>query len=117
MKTTIQQKFMQNYDNLDLLKLPEVIKRHGFEYKLLRRTNHKCLYSQFGNNRVESYEVFYTKIVNHRKNMTRLALRDSSIDPMKYPEFKEVFPSDEEFGKRAWSYPTLELAESAFNSK
>ena len=108
---TIMQKLLENYDQLDLIKLPSELKKGGFDYKLIKRTNEKCLYAQILDGKIISFEVFKTKIVKHRENMIRLGL----INPDSYPEFKESFPNDEDFGKRAHCYPNLEMAEQAYD--
>lgn len=100
-------------------KLSEEIKKNGFTYRLVKRNSDKCIYSQHnGLGLIQSYEVFKTKLMDQRKAKERWAkLQNKSFNPEDYEELAEVYPSDTEFGKRAWSYKTLEQAEKAFNSK
>ena len=111
---TIQQELIKNYSELDLEKLPEQLRKCGFDYKLIKRENDKCIYSQSESGRIVAYEVFKTKIIKCRERMIELNKRSGrSLDKI-YPEFKESFPNDEEFGKRAHSYSTLEKALIAY---
>lgn len=107
-----------NYESLDLKKLDPVIHKNGFVYKLIKRTNKKLMYAQCNSEgKIYSYEVFKNKIKPYREMQIKLAARfqkDEKFDPSIFPEYYEVFPSDEEFGKRAWSYLTLEKANRMF---
>lgn len=91
------------------MKLPIRLKsefdRKEFTYRLIERTDEKCLYVQLLNEIPTSYEVFLVK-TGKRHWMERTELnKDDKI---------ELFPRDEEFGKRAWTYPTLEKAKRAY---
>jgi hypothetical protein len=97
------------YEDLDLKKLPEEIKRGGFVYKLLKRDCRKCLYGQYDKKGTAvAYELFLNKIVPYREAMKHFC--DRSKVPYiseNYSEYSEHFPSDEEFGKRAWCVSSL----------
>ncbi len=115
---TKQSELMDKYTELDLLKLPDELSKMGFKYRLVERQQNKCIYAQYTGDRCVAYEVFKTKIVEHRKRMEELNTRTGRkpIPDIIYPEFKEAWPSDEEFGKRAWSYQSLEKAKENYSS-
>lgn len=107
---TKKQKLINDYATLDLKCLPEKLKKNGYQYELERRVPSKCIYAQWYTGKIIAYEVFETKIVPYRK---KIAVLRKIIDPKeieKLQEYAEMFPSDEEFGKRAWTYPALEKA-------
>jgi|SRR5580698_2600884 hypothetical protein len=99
--------------------LPLEIKKNGFTYKQINRTEDRFIYAQFNKlGRIISYEVFFNKLRDFRKTKERWAkLQNVPFNPEEYEELYEVFPSDEDFGKRAWTYSTLEKAMLAFESK
>lgn len=102
-----------------ILKLPLEIKKGGFIYRQCKHEKNKYIYAQFNKlGEIVSYEVFLNKLGNLRKAKERWAkLQNKSFNPEDYQEFYEIFPSDEEFGKRAWTYKTLDEAELAFHSE
>jgi len=60
---------------------------------------------------VVGYEVFKkkTRSKEHQKRFVGMG----SMTQEKYdnlPDFKEIYPKDEDFGKWAWTFPTEELA-------
>jgi hypothetical protein len=113
-KLSQQQEMIENYENLDLEILPEKFKKNGFIYELITREPKKCIYSQ-SNGRIVAYEVFLTKIQKYRERMIEFKKRNGqSVDDSVYKEYKEAFPGDEEFGKRAWSCRTLENAQARY---
>lgn len=115
-KISKNQELINNYSSLDLLVLPEEIKKNGFIYKLIKREPHKCIYVQTKNGQERTYEVFTTKIVNHRERM--IAMKNNlgqNINYEKLNEYKEVFPGDEEFGRRAWNYKLKKDALKAYD--
>lgn len=107
-----QQQLLQNkYENLDLKKLDSEIKKEGFVYKLIKRTNEKLLYSQSANGKIEAYVLFKNKILKYREHLKRInEKRGLDFNPNNYQEYKEKFPHDEEFGERAWCYKKLDSA-------
>jgi len=86
-------------------RLEERIRKNGYEYELLERTYNvnsageknmdKAIYAQWQEYGIVGYEIFFilTQKAAHVK------LGETWID---YEE-KERFPSDEDFGKTAWS--------------
>ncbi len=106
---------LEKYDELDLLKLPELVKKNKFEYKLIKRVKDKCIYEKQSSINVNSYIVFKTKIYRYRDQMLRF-LKLADEDSKKYQEYKESFPVSEEFGRRAWYYTNINDAEIKYNS-
>lgn len=108
-----------NYRNLDLKKLPAVIKKNGFVYHLVKRNERKLLYCQYTiGGKIVAWEVFKNHIRPYRSRLEQFALiRNLEKDYSNEPTWHEVFPSHEEFGKRAWTYSTLKEAEKAFDEK
>lgn len=103
----------------NIRKLPDKLKKNGFEYRLVERNEKRAIYSQHaGLSQIIAYEVFNIKIGDLRKAKKRWAdIKKINFNPDDYEEFYEIFPSDEDFGKTAWTYPNLELAKKAFASK
>jgi len=85
-------------------RLPEELKCNGYKYTLHERGQRSCIYAQHVSPGQYRYEVFLIK--------TRPA---EKIFGKQYPE-REVFPSNETFGKTAWVYIKLENAEKAFDA-
>ncbi len=104
---------------LTVKKLDDEVKKNGFIYRLLQRNEDRCIYSQHNAaGKLIAYEMFKIKLGDQRKAKERWAkLQHKPFNPEDYEEFFELFPSNEEFGKRAWSFKTLTEAELAFNSK
>jgi hypothetical protein len=80
-------------------KLKEVIKKNGFIYQQVRRTRFVALYQQED----IGYEVF---VIKRRK--------ENEAFGKKYPE-AEMFPSNEDFGKYAWTLRDRQKAEEKYN--
>ena len=100
----------------DILKLPEELRKNGFDYELIKRNDNKCLYSQNKGARIIAYELFKTKL-NKTSSKAKLAeLSGRILDISNMPEFYESFPSNEEFGKRAWTISNLNLALERFQN-
>ena len=86
--------------------LAEKIKRSGYTYELLKRTDKAAIYKQIPDEPESKniyYEVFKIRI-SKAKVMFGVEL----------PE-KEKFPSDEDFGRSAWACVTLERAEEIYD--
>lgn len=86
-----------------LKKLENDIRKNGFDYRLIERTEKKAIYKQgfYG------YEVFKIKIAKpHPK----------SENDIKNFDQIERFPCNEEFGKTAWYYPTLQDAQKRYTT-
>lgn len=82
-------------------KLPDSIQRKGQRYSRIHTEEKYYIYEQFsefeGEFKSVAFEVWTRKIVKPHPND-----QDQSL--------KEGFPSDESFGKWAWTYPTIEEA-------
>jgi hypothetical protein len=88
-------------EELRIKKLNNEIKKNGYLYRLVERTETKALYAQ------EDYgfEVFKVKLSKpHPKAENDLKLYDKV----------EIFPNDEDFGKIAWSYKSLDEAQKRY---
>lgn len=107
------------YRTLDLLKLPDTVRKNGFIYRLVKRNERKLLYAQYNKlGSIVAYEVFKNHIRPYRSRKEHLSiLNQDKKDHSSEPEWYETFPGNEEFGKRAWTYPTLKDAEKAFDEK
>ena len=79
------------------------IKKNGYDYYQLKRGLKAFIYSQrIGNGPVVAFEVFRLK--EHKPYTI------SGVDI----EGGEAFPSDEAFGKWAWTYPRIDQALAKF---
>lgn len=88
--------------------LPLVIKKNHYEYHQIKRSDKAAIYSQClpGGELVIAYEVFQIR----QQKAGEGILGGVTITFVE----KELFPSDEEFGKTAWSFTGLERAEKCF---
>lgn len=109
---------IENYETLDLMKLPKIIQRRCYEYHLLERTKAKCLYVQLDlkTKKHYAYEVFKNKIIdNHQFAKHLCAKKGIEFISENYPRWRESFPGDEAFGKSAWSFMKLDLAKEKYD--
>lgn len=90
--------------------LAEVINRNGYIYNQLKRSDKAAMYSQSVADKTDdpesnfgAFEVFKIKIGKAK-----------IVFGVELPE-KEKFPSDEDFGKWAWTYADYEKANDRFN--
>lgn len=90
--------------------LKEEVNKNGFMYKLVKRNEDRAIYSQHtALGQTCAYEVFKIKKGKlHPK---------SSEEDLKNYDLSERFPRDEDFGKTAWTYPSLKKAEQAYIGK
>ena len=95
-------------NHLRIKKLKDEVRKNGFTYKVIKRNNDMCMYAQHDNNLIVAYEVFKIKTCKPHPKAAEDLLNFDMV---------ESFPSDEEFGVRAWTYPSLEKAQLAFDSK
>lgn len=79
------------------------IRKGGFLYKQMLRTDNVALYSQWDGGRIVCYEVFRIKIQKERKWKSKTFPR------------KEVYPRNDDFGYSAWAPSSYERAESIYN--
>ena len=86
--------------------LKEKLRKNTFNYELLLRSDFKALYKQSDGNIQIGYEVF------------KIRIRETRFHPIanKVITAKEKFPSNDDFGKTAWSYKRLEDAMKKYNS-
>jgi len=84
--------------------LPTELRKNGFNYKLVCRTDRKAVYCQYVNTNLQYYEVFII-----RKH------GDIEIAGNKL-EAAEQYPGDNDFGKTAWTCQTLEKAMERYNN-
>jgi hypothetical protein len=84
--------------------LPERIRRKGFFYDFVKRGEKAMIYKQTDveDDFIVAYEVFKIK-VDQPKVVFGIQLNE-----------REIFPANEDFGKWAWSCPSLERAEKKF---
>ena len=83
--------------------LTQQLRKNGFCYTQIQREGVVCLYSQEVGPNLQYFEVFLVKV------------KQSTIFKGKHIPEREIFPSDEAFGRTAWSCRTLEEATSKFN--
>lgn len=83
--------------------LPISLRKNGFIYTQVYRGTRSCIYEQRVGQILIAFEVF---IIRERSERSILG----KIIPA-----KEIFPSNEDFGKTAWTYWTLEQAMKKFN--
>ena len=79
--------------------LEEEIKTNGRTYTLLKRNKYKAMYKSDD----DVYEVFKIKIA-----------KPAILFGVEYPE-REVYPSSEEFGHRAWCTMNKQRAEEIYD--
>ena len=85
-------------------RLADEIRCNGYKYTLYKRGKRSCIYAQHVSPGQFRYEVFLIKTRPEEKVKGKI-----------YPE-REVFPSNETFGRSAWVYIKLENAEKAFEA-
>lgn len=84
-------------------KLATELKYKGFNYRQVKREKNKAIYEQSSNGVVVAYEVMEVRLSNNWFDKERS--RD---------EYFEKWPKDEDFGDFAWTYPSIELANKAY---
>jgi len=83
-------------------KLPEQIRKHGNDYKLVKRNDKAAMYAQYTNEGLHiGYEVFIVKV------NPSFTFPNGTVNPA-----KEAFPYDEAFGNWAWCYMPKNEAEA-----
>lgn len=83
--------------------LPIVLRKNGFTYTQVLRDKRSCIYEQMVDEKLKFYEVFVVQVKPDRNLFGHF-----------YPG-SEVFPSNENFGKTAWTYRTLQEAMEKLN--
>ena len=87
-----------------MVKLPIEINKNNLTLRQIRRNDKKAIYSVSlpGSDKIVGYEVWKVIISKEQQCFGKTI-----------PE-REQPPSNECFGKKAWSFPTIELAEKNF---
>jgi len=80
------------------------IRKNGFSYTQVVRTDRKAIYRQDVSPNVEYFEVFLIRTRPERTVKGKLIPAG------------EAFPTDEDFGKTAWSFRSYEKALAKFKS-
>ena len=88
-------------ESIRVKKLDNKIRKNGFDYKLIERTDTKAIYSQ------EDYGFEVFKIKPSKPH-------PKCQEDIKNFDLIEHFPSDAVFGRSAWSYRTIEDAKKRY---
>lgn len=81
-----------------MIPLPVKLRKNGFEYRMRLDGRRSYIYAQRGTNSDIAFEVFIKRY------------REERIINGKRLPAKERFPSNEDFGKSAWAYRTMDEA-------
>jgi hypothetical protein len=81
-----------------MITLPNDIRKNGFSYKQVLRGDRSCIYEQRVGQKIIAFEVFMIRVMQEKSFMGKI-----------FKE-REIFPSNEDFGKTAWTYWTIEEA-------
>lgn len=84
--------------------LNTTIRKNGFVYELIERSEYFAIYAQYIEDEIIAYEVFRIKIQKPRVG------KFAGVE-IQFVE-KELFPSNEDFGYTAFTCRTLEKAEA-----
>lgn len=88
-------------------RLGKVVKKNGFTYKLVERVGDVALYEQRLGRKLVGHEVFFVKV--QKAKSANFGGVQVAFEP------KEKFPSNESFGKWAWSVGSdVSVAKSKF---
>lgn len=79
------------------------VRKNGFDYYLVQRNTKSAVYEQKIYNKTIAYEVFKIKIRKEENVFGRII------------EKREKFPSNEDFGKNAWTFKSLDKAKEIYN--
>lgn len=85
-------------ENTAFRKLPEKIRKNGFDYQLIRRIDDVAVYSQSDEGKLVAYEVFEIRKAEAGEFMGKTV------------EAREKMPSNEEWGNNAFTVHTLDRA-------
>jgi hypothetical protein len=87
----------------NLLHVPWILSFHGYIYIQVCRGSSSCVYRQTYGKETQGFEVF---IIRKQKEVI--------LNGKVYPA-RERWPKDDDFGKTAWTYRTLERAMTKYN--
>jgi len=88
----------EEFQNNNLRRLSKKLRRNGFEYSCILRNGRSCIYSQRVTKSQYVFEVFKIRYSKTRKINGKILSAG------------ERFPTDEDFGKSAWVYFSIEDA-------
>ena len=95
----------KSLNDVDTMKtLSHKIRKNEYSYSLICRGCRSCLYAQHITPEIDCYEVFLIKV-------QKAKILFGNVIPE-----KEVFPSNEDFGKTAWSYSDYNTALNKYNN-
>lgn len=95
-------------------KLPEIYRGKYGVYFLILRDDNFAIYQK--DKPANCYEVFKIKKIDWKKAAQSFNKRfNMNYNIQEEPDIKEKYPVDEDLGKIAWTYPTLEKAKEKFN--
>lgn len=86
--------------------LPTKNIKKEYTYTLVERDEDRAIYSQSRGQKIYAYEVFIIK----KQNAGKVNFGGNLVDI----EDKEKFPKNEDFGKTAWTYKTIDEARKKF---
>ena len=86
-----------------MIALPQKTCKNGFPYTQICRGARSCIYEQRVGQKLIAFEVFIIQTRSERSILGKII------------QAKEKFPSNEDFGKTAWTYWTVEQAMKKFN--
>jgi len=96
-------------------KLPQTKSKNGYAYTLLKRNKKAAIYSmvneKFPEDTRVSYEVFSVTISKPCTILQKSGAKKGMW--YQYP-MMEKFPGNEDFGKTAWAYNTIESSEKKY---
>ena len=81
--------------------LGTTIVKNGFTYKLIERTEDVAIYEQRISESRRMYEVFRIKTYSPKRALAGI-YRDKGKSISSLPDLKELYPSDNDFGKTAF---------------
>ena len=98
-------------------KLPSCLSKNGFLYKLVERTDKCAIYEQCEQNGDSTghWEVFKIKSYDPRKKAKYFYEKEGKpFNADEFPDLKEAFAADNDFGKTAWCFTDLAKARAKF---
>ena len=88
---------------MELKRLPLRLRKNDHDYKQVRRGMRSCVYEQKYEGRLIGWEVFLIKVAPKEE-----------IHGYHYPD-REVYPCDEDFGYKAWTFRDYDRAIERFD--
>lgn len=86
-----------------MIPLPLYLSKNGFPYTQICRGARSCIYEQRVGQKLIAFEVFIIQTRSERSILGKII------------QAKEKFPSNEDFGKTAWTLWTLEQSMKKFS--